>query len=424
MNTSLVGILLAALLVAVGCTVAAAEDAPPAAKPAPAASPAPAPAAKVNPLNDPNFMPIAVNVQSLTNAKIYRDAGINVYVGIDDITEKPEKDFQFKPEAATLDKLTALGMYTMVEQNVWGKLKDHPAIIAWLSPVDEPDNVQEGGKAIPLDTFLEEARKIKAFDATHPYTVCFGQGLINDLFKGRGIEREMYPKYMAAVDFIMYDVYPITNTRQPEPEKKLEMVGQGISLIRKWTDNKKPAMCWIETNHIKDPNKTPTPAQTACEVWITMVHGARGVGYFCHDFTLAEKKASALSRDKEMLAQLAKTNAKLMKLARIISAPLTTEPATVKSEGGKVIASTKRFAENYPERKDGRTMGRTPAKTTVLAVNVLGEKAKATIPVAGLTKGTVLRVLEEDRTVTAGSDGEFVDEFAPYQEHIYEIANM
>jgi hypothetical protein len=256
---------------------------------------------------------------------------------------------------------------------------------------------------MPLEKFLEESQKIKQSDPTRPYLVCFGQGVINDLFKGRGIERSEYPKYMAPVDFIQYDVYPITNSKRPDGENYLELTGQGVSRIRGWTGGKKPVMCWIETTHIGNKDKAPTPAQTNCEVWITMVHGARGVGYFCHDFTLETKRASALSRDAAMLAQLKVTNGKLMKLARVISAPLATEPATAKSEGGKVIFSTKKL--------DGAT--------AVLAVNVYGDAAKATIALAGLKKGDKIEVLEENRTVEAGEDGAFADNFGPYQEHIY-----
>lgn len=381
---------------------------------------------KGNPLDDPDFVPIAVNVQNINNAKIYHDAGINVYVDIDDITENPTEDFQFKPEAATLDRLTALGMYAMVGQDVWGKLKDHPAIIAWLSPVDEPDNVQAGGKAIPLDEFLAAAARVKAFDATHPYTVCFGQGLINDLFRGRGIDRSEYPKYMAAVDFIQYDVYPITNSRRKDGENYLELVGQGVSRIRGWTDNKKPVMCWIETTHIKDPKRKPTPAQTNCEVWITVVHGARGVGYFCHDFTLAERRASALSRDKEMLAQLTKTNAKLIKLARVITAPLASEPTTLKSEGGKVIAGVKHLPGEVltGERERAGWVTKVGKVSVVLAVNVLGEKAKGTIRCEQAKKGLLIAVLEENRFIMPDRDGEFVDDFAPYQEHVYWLGSL
>jgi len=359
-----------------------------------------------NPLNDPNFVPIMVNIQNLTNARIYREAGINVYAGIDDVTTEPKEAWQFKPTAETLKVLSDLGMYAIVDQGVWGHLKDNPTIVGWECPVDEPDNVQEGGKAMPLEKFLDVSRKLKALDPSRPYIVCFGQGVINDLFKGRGIERSEYPKYMDPVDFIMYDVYPITNSRREDGENYLELTGQGVSRIRQWTANKKPVMCWIETTHIKHPTKAPTPAQTGCEVWITMVHGARGVGYFCHDFTLESKRASALSRDKAMLDQLRKTNGKLVKLAPIISAPLATEPATVKSEGGgRVIASTKKL----------------PGATVVLSVNVLGEKARAVIPLAGLTRGARIEVLEEGRTLTAAEDGAFADEFAPYQEHVYKL---
>jgi hypothetical protein len=373
-------------------------------------------AAKVNPLNDPDFVPIMVNTQNVGNAKIYAAAGINVFDDVDDITEEPKEAYQHKPTAETLKVLSDLGIYLIAQQPVWKEQMDNPTIIAWVSPVDEPDNVQGGtGKGMPLAEYLAAAKAFKANDPTRPFVVCFGQGLINDRYHGRGIDRAEYPKYMAVVDFIEYDVYPITNAhyfdvdpatkvKKEYGEKHLDLVGQGVSRIRGYTENKKPAICWIETNHIKNADVAPTPAQTACEVWDTMVHGARGVGYFCHDFTLKAKTASALSRDEGMLTQLKITNGKLKKLARIISTPLATEPATAKSEGGEVIASTKMVE----------------GKTVVLSVNVQGEKAAATIAVAGLKKGAKVEVLEEGRTIEAG-DGAIVDDFAGYQEHVYRV---
>ena len=358
-----------------------------------------------NPLSDPNFVPILVNIQSALNAKIYAEAGINVYSGVDDITLEPNQPYQFKPTAETLKMLSDAGILLIADQDVWKGQMANPTIIGWESPVDEPDNAQSGtGKAMPLDAYMAQSKRIKETDPTRPYFVCFGQGVANDGYRGRGMPQDQYPKYMGIVDFIQYDVYPITNIRKPDGEKYLEWVGQGISKIRKWSDNK-PALCWIETTHIKDPAKKPTPAQTACEVWITMVHGARGVGYFCHDFTLTVKQASALSRDKDMLAQLKITNAKLKKLALAISAPLTAEPAVAKGEGGKVIFSTKKVGD----------------MAVVIAVNVLDEKAKATIPVPGLRKGQKVEVREEAgrSDFQADSDGGITADFAPYQEHVY-----
>ena len=147
-----------------------------------------------NPLDDPEWIPITVNIQSVYNAHVYADAGINTYVGIDDVTTELTEPYHVLPDARTLKILGDLGMYAMVFQDQWGHLKDNPVIIAWLSPVDEPDNIQGGtGEAIPLPEYLAEAEKIKAFDDSKPYTVCFGQGVINDLFKGRGIDRRESP---------------------------------------------------------------------------------------------------------------------------------------------------------------------------------------------------------------------------------------
>jgi hypothetical protein len=339
-----------------------------------------------------------------------------MYDSVDDITEHPTKPYQHRPTAETLKMLSEVGIYLVADPTVWRGQTGNPTIVAWVSPVDEPDNRQSGtGKAMPLDEYLRQAKAFKAADPTRPFVVCFGQGLINDRFNGRGLPREMYPKYMEVVDFIQYDVYPITNARLFSVDKAtgkrvefgdkhLDLVGQGVSRIRGYTGGKKPVMAWIETNHIKNPDIAPTPAQTACEVWDAMVHGARAIGYFCHDFTLKEKRASALSRDAAMLAQMKVTNGKLKKLARVISAPLATEPVKAPSDGGQVMASTKLVE----------------GKTVVLSVNVLGEKARARIAVAGLAKGTEVEVLEEGRTLSAG-DGVIEDAFEPYQEHIYRI---
>jgi len=382
---------------------------------------------KGNPLFDPDFVPIAVGGQNLTNARIYHDAGINLYVSIDDIAEKPANDKERPPTAETLKILSDLGMYAVADQKVWGKLRDNRTIVAWICPVDEPDNRQdETGQAMPLEKFLAESRRLKAADPTRPYIVCFGQGVINDGFGGRAIDRSEYPRYMEPVDFIHYDFYPIANFKWgknlPRPtdgtaeiwrsdgEWHLDMVGQGVDRIRRWTGGTKPVMCWIETSHNHNPNRISAPAQTNCEVWDSMVHGARGVAYFSHDFTLPREagQAAALSRNTEKLAQLKITNGKLQKLARVISAPLASEPAEATSNGvGKVIFSTKKV--------DGDTV--------VLSVNVFGIPTTANLYVVGLKKGAQVEVLEENRTLQAAGDGFFTDAFGPYQEHIYQIRN-
>jgi hypothetical protein len=381
---------------------------------------------KGNPLFDPDFVPICVGGQNVSRAHIYHDAGINLYHSIDDVSLTPASATDQKPSAEILKVLSDLGMYAIVDQATWFAFRDNPTIVAWTCPVDEPDNKGDDGRPMPLEEFLAVSKKFRKADPGRPYVVCFGQGVTNDGFGGRGIERSEYPKYLAAVDFIDYDFYPIANFKwgrglpkadpsdmellRKDGQWHLDMVGQGVSRLRHWTDNQKPVLVWIETshNHNPDPTRIATPAQTNCEVWDAMVHGARGVGYFSHDFTVPREVGQSwtLARNKPMLAQLKKTNAKLMKLARVIAAPLASEPAQATCEGGgQVVYSTKQV--------DGAT--------AVLSVNVFAEPARATLWVVGLRKGTNVEVLEEGRTLEAAADGRFVDEFGPYQEHVYRI---
>jgi len=95
-------------------------------------------------------------------------------------------------------------------------------------------------------------------------------------------------------------------------------------------------------------------------------------------------------------------------VALAISAPLAAEPQSAAltggGEGGGVIFCTKTVgADNY-----------------VIAVNTLGEKAKATIPVGGFGKSQNVEVVEENRQVRVDTDHPAIaDDFAPYQEHVY-----
>src|ERR1041384_7493007 len=86
---------------------------------------------KNGPSASPDFFPIAVWLQSPTNAPKFKAAGFNLYVGL--------------WEGPTEEQLAALkeaGMRVICEQNqvALKHLKD-PAIAAWMHG-DEPDNAQ------------------------------------------------------------------------------------------------------------------------------------------------------------------------------------------------------------------------------------------------------------------------------------------
>lgn len=46
----------------------------------------------------------------------------------------------------------------------------------------------------------------------------------------------------------------------------------------------KPVWVWIESTMIGDTGRKPTTKEVKAEIWMALVHGARGYGYFCHSF--------------------------------------------------------------------------------------------------------------------------------------------
>ena len=83
------------------------------------------------PSSDPGYFPIAVWLQNPENARRYKAAGINLYVGLWE-----------GPTEAQLSALKEVGMSVICAQNEVGlKHRDDLTIIGWMHG-DEPDNAQ------------------------------------------------------------------------------------------------------------------------------------------------------------------------------------------------------------------------------------------------------------------------------------------
>src|SRR5438067_147390 len=122
----------------------------------PAAPPSPYAAWKHGPPADPGYFPLAVWLQSPSMAARYRQAGINLYVGL------------WKgPTEEQLAALKAAGMRVICEQNAVGlRHRDDPTIAGWMHG-DEPDNAQPlpgggYGPPIPAAQIIADYQRLKA----------------------------------------------------------------------------------------------------------------------------------------------------------------------------------------------------------------------------------------------------------------------
>ncbi|MEN8226700.1 MAG: T9SS type A sorting domain-containing protein [Bacteroidota bacterium] len=268
--------------------------------------------------DDSTFFPIAVWLQNPSLAGQYLSTGVNLQIGL------------WKgPTERQLAELKSAGLPVICNQNDVGLTSANRDIIAgWLQHPDEPDNAQrlpEGGygPCVPTDTMISRYNAMRSADTTRPVFISLGQGTAYTDFPGRGTCASatwMYEDYMKAADIVTFDIYPVTS-KYEMVQGNLWYVPQGVDNLRNWGNDSKPIWAWIESTHIKSPDTLkPTTHDVRTEVWMALIHGAKGFGYFCHEW-VPEFNEHAWLDDPEMKAAITSINAQVTGLAPVLNSP-------------------------------------------------------------------------------------------------------
>jgi hypothetical protein len=356
------------------------------------------------PPSDAAFFPITVWLQSPDRAQDYAAIGVNTYIGL---WEGPTED--------QLSMLAAADMPVACDQNDVGLMHtDDDGIIAWTQQ-DEPDNAQAAASGngydpcIPASDVKNRYDAIKAKDDSRPVFLNLGQGVAHD-YIGWGNECSAthpadYPDYLEGADIVSFDIYPVNETAA-DVAGNLWFVADGVKNLVTWSDGKKPVWNWIECTGIDDPSGKPTPEQVKAEVWMSIVAGSMGIGYFVHQFNPSFDE-HALLDDDTMKTAVAAINQQITELAPVLNEKPVTNGGSVKTDDADLPVSM------LLKRHDGATY--------VFAVGMRGSATHATF--SGLTHvadGATVTVLGEDRTIELTENG-FEDDFDAWGVHLYEI---
>ena len=356
---------------------------------------------ELGPPSDPSFFPIGVWLQDPRHAERYRELGVNTYVGL----------WQ-GPTEEQLAALSAAGMKVVCPWNEVGRAHlDDPTIIAWMLP-DEPDNFEartagETGERKVRNTPAEIRNiyeRLRERDPRRPVWLNLGQGVANDDFKGRGARLSDYPQYAAACDILSFDVYPIANLKQADGANLLWYVAKGLQRTREWGGPDKVLWNFMECTVINDPARKATPEQVRAEVWMSVVHGSRGIVWFVHQF-VPELDTVALFKDRDMVQMVKRVNGELAAFAPALNGP--DEPGfTVESAQARVPVA-------LLAKREGDDV-------LVFAVGMRNGATEATFRWS--TPGSVreVEVLGEDRSLTL-EGGAWRDRFQPWGVHIYRL---
>lgn len=364
---------------------------------------------KFGPSKHSTFFPIAVRLQQPRNARRFKQAGINLYVGL----------WQ-GPTEEQLAALREADMPVICEQNAVGlRHREDPIIVGWMHP-DEPDNAQPTtdpatgrkgwGGPVPPERVVEWYRQIRSKDPDRPVLLNLGQGVANDSWVGRGTgaHPDDYFTYVKGADIISYDVYPVAGLNS---EDLLWYVAKGLERLRLWirwnesTDGKKILWNALECTRISNRERKPTPHDVRAEVWMSLIHGSQGIIYFVHQFE-PNFVEYALLEDREMLEAVTAINRQIHELAPVLNSPTILDGVLVKSStpGVPVHSMVKRYG----------------GATYLFAVGMRNASTTAEFTIQNAPERATAEVLGEGRRI-AVRRGRFMDEFKPYEVHLYRV---
>ena len=353
----------------------------------------------------PDFFPVAVWLQAPRNAAKFKAAGINLYVAL-----------YRGPTEAQLDELEKVGMPVVCEPTEVGLRNKHRKVILGWMHGDEPDNAQSRGPGkgygppvLPA-TIVEGYERIRAADPTRPVLLNLGQGVAWDGWYGRGVRTnhpEDYPLYAKGCDIASFDIYPAAHDHK-DVYGKLWFVPQGVDRLRKAVNDEKPVWSCIETTRIGHAERGPTPRDVRAEVWMALVHGARGILYFNHQFKPKFIEAGMLA-DAEMTAAVTAINEQIRVLAPVLNSPTLPMPGA----GGVTSSDAQKAPIDAMFKRHG-------GATFIFAVGMRDVAATGTFAVAGLKGAARVEVIGEGRTIEA-RDGRWEDRFEGYGVHLYRV---
>lgn len=347
---------------------------------------------------DPSFFMIGVWLQDTDSAATYKAMGINTYIGLWE-----------GPTGVQLDQLAAHGLYAVADFSAGArKLRNIDVVRAWMQD-DEPDNAQPNGRGgygdcILPDQLARRYREIRSGDSSRPVLLNFGQGVANPRWFGRGelctsLDRDTYyASASTAADILSFDIYPAAEERQGHVMGRLNLVGEGTTRLKGWAARGQPVWAAIETTHINNPTRRPTPDEIRSEVWMAIVHGATGIFYFVHEWQ-PTFRSDGIMRYPDAVAAVAQVNREVAKLAPVINSPTLS--------GVRAPAHITTLAKEYGD------------DFYVFSVNLEPKPVTATLSLDAQQSGTAI-VIGEDRIVPI-KDGKIEDRYPRYGVRLYKI---
>ena len=253
---------------------------------------------------------------------------------------------------------------------------------------------------------------MQAKDPTRPVFLNLGQGVANQTYIGWGSDCSQthpadYPDYVAAQRHRLLRHLPGQRDRRGDQGQPLLRRRGRAAPLPTGPRARRPVWNWIECTGIQDPSGKPTPEDVKAEVWMSIVHGSMGIGYFVHQFQPSFDE-HALLDDPTMKAAVSRH-----------------QPGDHLARAGAQHAAhrQRRQRELVGPERPGRHAAQAPGRRDLHLRGRDAQERRPKRPSAGSRTSppaASVSVIGESRTL-ALSNASFSDDFAAYGVHLYQI---
>jgi len=147
---------------------------------------------------------------------------------------------------------------------------------------------------------------------------------------------EDYPEYVKGGDIVSFDIYPV-NHEERAVRGNLWYVARGVERLVQWSKGENRS--GTASNAPSSPTRNTNPAQQVrAEVWMSLIHGARGLIYFVHQFKPTFDGA-ACCKTRRCSPPSTRINRQITGLAPVLNRPASATAVTCKRPNPDVLVA-------------------------------------------------------------------------------------
>lgn len=186
------------------------------------------------------------------------------------------------------------------------------------------------------------------------------------VFAGKLPSRAKYDELVAALDVAAPYLYPI-------PYQPLSSVGDAVARARVATLGQKPLLPILQLFAWKVTDRYPTPAELRCMVFLSLVEGATGIGYYSYSHVTGRPQTTIAAVEPQLWSSVRAVNRELADVGpRLIARPplpgvsLESKFVNMKAisdDQGTVIVLVNPSAQEQRARLVWQTLGDAPRFT-------------------------------------------------------------